>query len=303
MNLLLSNTLASTSYSTYKRAWDAFQAFWQVQFQNNPVLPVSTQCTALYIAYLSQKGYAASTIRTYLSVLAHVHKLLGLQSPTTEFLPKKLLDAIDRSSAPGKKLLPITITLLHRMLEKLPQFVSHGYNLVLFRALLLSLYHLCARVGELTVSQGNTHNILQLQDLSLVNSNSKVSAFRVRFTNFKHNLKSTPHSITVVRNSHKFCPVKAMLEYLKVRGPASGHIFINQFHCPLSALDVSNTIRSILASLSLDSASYGTHSFRIGYCTDSAVQGASTSQLRLLGSWHSHAFLKYIHPQDFQVKL
>lgn len=259
------------------------------------MLPISPSMLALFITYLS-KNLAPNTIRTYISVLSYYHGLPGLECHTRDYLPRKLLDSVEKTGRTPKSLLPIDISRLKRILDNYHLLLDNDYDKVMFKALFLALYYLCARIGELTLSHGNAKNVVTLNDVRLVKNGPFVRAYKVYFQNFKHNRKGNVHQVQVSETTDGYCPVNAMESYLKLRGSYPGPLFGTKLGSPLLAYRVLSLVRGTLEVLGESPSNFGTHSFRVGRCTDYALSGASSTQIRLLGRWHSDAFRKYIRP-------
>ncbi len=90
-----------------------------------------------------------------------------------------------------------------------------------------------------------------------------------------------------------------MSDWLQIRGVDQGPLFRDVLGRPILASRVSAILKKALSQAGLDPTSFGTHSFRIGRCSDLAKGGASEAQIRFLGRFHSDAFLKYVRPQVF----
>jgi hypothetical protein len=56
-----------------------------------------------------------------------------------------------------------------------------------------------------------------------------------------------------------------------------------------------------LSHIGLSGGCYKSHSFRIGSYCHAMEQGKSETQIRLLGRWHSNAFLRYIIPDHVSL--
>ena len=63
------------------------------------------------------------------------------------------------------------------------------------------------------------------------------------------------------------CPVRALLAYLALRGPAPGPLFVFEDGSPLSRRDLGGAVRSALESQGMDVQGFSGHSFRIGAAT------------------------------------
>jgi len=86
-----------------------------------------------YIAYLSYTGLSASTILTYISGLSYTHKLHSLEDNTKSFLVGKLLEGLRLKKTQKSDIrLPISISLLKRLIQSLPSVCYSAYESMLF---------------------------------------------------------------------------------------------------------------------------------------------------------------------------
>ena len=99
LKLLLHSAISQGSHRTYQRAWTVYAKFAQQCVSVDAlVFPLSVNSVARFIAHLSARQFAPSTISTYISALSYVHKLHGHADPTKAFLILKLLSAIKSRS-------------------------------------------------------------------------------------------------------------------------------------------------------------------------------------------------------------
>ena len=83
---LLQSSLQPSSIPTYRRAWNLYSQFSNVVFHTALVnLPISPSNLGLFVAYMFQRHYAASTANTYISALGYYHRLAGVPDPTKVF--------------------------------------------------------------------------------------------------------------------------------------------------------------------------------------------------------------------------
>lgn len=263
-------------------------------------LPLSVATVSLFIAYMFKKSFAPTTISTYLSAVAYVHKMLSLPDNTQSFLVDKLITGTYRLSHTADSRLPITVPILNKLLVHLPSVILEYYDRILFKAIVLLAFSAFARIGELvTTKTVPEDHVLQLQDITVIYVESKATAIEVCFRKFKHNVKGTSHTIKFSNGPSSESAVLAIVEYLKIRPCTTPN---TPLFCSLHGLPVQRTyfdrvLHKIFWSCGLDSSKYKGHSFRIGACTFAAEQGSSDSQIRSMGRWKSNAFLKYIRTQ------
>ena len=89
------------------------------------------------------------------------------------------------------------------------------------------------------------------------------------------------------------CPVRALVQYLHLRGSNPGPLFLLSDGTPLSRQWLASSIRSILSSAGVPGWFSG-HSFRIGAATSVAAHGIPDHLIKTLGRWSSDAYQLYI---------
>ena len=87
------------------------------------------------------------------------------------------------------------------------------------------------------------------------------------------------------------CLVKAMLQYLVVRGTQRGSLFCFQDGRLLTRQRFVEEMRKALQQAGIDQSKYCGHSFRIGAATTAAARGKEDSVIKTLGRWRSLAYL------------
>lgn len=283
----MNSTLAPASTQAYKRAWATFRNFAN-KFHISNDLPLSQDTLALFISYLFAEGYAASSIVSFISSIAYIHRINNLPDNTSCFLVQKLLSSCRKSRPSMDIRLPITIAVLHKICGALENTVSNIYKKVLFQAMFLLAFHGFLRIGEITSSCTANH-ILQMSQVTFLKSK-----ILIHFQNYKHS-GGKVFTLTINScNSFKYCPVGALDYYLKMRGRREGPLFCYPPNIPVSRHEFSNILKESLMFCNLDVNRFKGHSFRIGMASYCASRGMSDSQIRFLGRWKSDAFKSYI---------
>lgn len=132
----MKSSLQPSSLPTYKRAWRLYNQFLHSTFQGLSVaLPISPPNLALFIAYMFDNHYAPSTVTTYISALGYSHKLSGYPDPTKVFFIMQMLKGYGKLGARLDSRLPITLPILHRILEAASSFSSSKYQICQFQAM------------------------------------------------------------------------------------------------------------------------------------------------------------------------
>ena len=207
-----------------------------------------------------------------------------------------MIKGMAKKGGPSKRKDAITRSLLHDLVLCLKKFQSNFMS-TLLKAVFLLAYHGCFRIGELCKSKDLSHTI-KLDNVLFINS--PVTHLEITLNSFKHSKSPSTFSIPPSPDSD-FCPIRALLHYLKIRPPGLGPLFLTETGSPLNRVTVSKILKSSLANLGLQPDSFDTHSFRVGRATDLALSGASDSLIREAGRWSSNAFQKYLRFDAFVV--
>ena len=101
---------------------------------------------------------------TSLSAISYAHKLLDFPDPTSAFVVSKLIAGAYRMRPTFEIRLPISVTILNRLVESLVHTTESMYDQCLYKAMFLSAFNTFSRIGELTSS---VNSALQLQDIVL----------------------------------------------------------------------------------------------------------------------------------------
>jgi len=301
------NGLASTTQRSYNSAKKRYKAFC-MQNSISP-LPASEQLLSRFISHLANENLCHSTLKCYLSAIRHLHVQEGYGDPRISGMARleQVLRGIKitqakRLSMKSQARMPITPDLLRKMKgawEK-EQDVRDG-------AMLWAAASLCffgfLRSGEITVPSDSafeegTH--LTFRDVAVDNLDSPKS-MRVTIKASKTDPFRMGVDVYVGRTQDALCPVRAMLDYLVVRGPSPGPLFLFCNGKHLTRVRLVTKVREALASAGVDHSAYSGHSFRIGAATTAAKQGISDATIKMLGRWKSSAYQLYIKTPKEQL--
>ena len=220
--------LSPGSRKTYEQAWNHFLDF-STRYCGTafPQLPLSVSDIVLFVASLSRKKLAPSTISTYISALSYVHKVGSFSDPTKAFVVQKIMTAKSRFCSKLDIWLPITHSILHKLVRALSHTITPAYHILLFQTMFLVAFYGFFRVGELTIkTPQRRHSALQFQLLSFLKSQSEVQAAKLVISDYKHKITGRPFSIIIHRDSTvQFCPVEFLLCWCRVRGSNSRPLF------------------------------------------------------------------------------
>ena len=106
----MESSLQPSSVPTYRRAWKLYTPFSHNILGNAVLsLPLAPSNLALFIAFLYQHNYAASTANTYVSALGYSHRLAGVSDPTKVFFIGEMLKGHGKTGSRLDTRLPITL--------------------------------------------------------------------------------------------------------------------------------------------------------------------------------------------------
>ena len=255
----------------------------------NFVFPIPIDCLANFIAFLFEQEYAPGTIISLISALSFVHKLLLVFDPTDTYFIKKLLQGCKKLKGQKDTRLPITISILTKIIGQANQMFGDFFSQVRFQAMCTLAFHALLRIGEMTSSHNNLSRdsihldagFLTLQFLKYKHSGGSVSS---------HRINSKPGSC--------HCPVQAMARYLTLRGSRSGPLFLSAKGGAVYRKDFTKELKLALKLAGFEDKRYSSHSFRIGGASYLASKGFSNLQIQQAGRWASSAFLAYIRIND-----
>lgn len=293
----LESALTSSSRAVYDRALTWFRKFLSIYFPKDFNLPPSVTQLCLFIAFCQQNNLAYSTVCSYISIIGYMNKLNSLQDNTQHFVIKKSLQGLRKVRPSQDTRLPITKEILHELVYSLQFTCSSHFLRLLFKAMFLLAFHAFLRVGEMTKTNKMSNNTLQLNEARfLFKTNSCPSSVELHMKNFKHNTGKSCHILLIKESSEdgNTCPVKALWEFVKVRGNQTGPLFCFMDQSPISRQFFTKQLQNCLKWCNKDIQSYKGHSFRLGAASYAAEIGTKDELIQLMGRWNSNAYKKYI---------
>ena len=282
--------LAKSTAACYKRTWNHFNTFAQTLdlSSEHTALPLSQNIVAMFAAYLYHNNFAPTSIRSHLSAIAYSHNIQNFKNPVDSFLVNKMVKGMSVKNNKCDSRYPITLPILHSLLDIICHVVSNNYERRLFPAMFATAFYAFLRCGELCASP---HNI-QSGQISIPYDKSHVT---VQIVHFKHSSPDRQFSIKINAKADKaHCPVNLLLAYLELRGKSPGPLFCFPGGSPVKRQQFSKQLQTCLAVLKLPAANYKLHSFRIGAATWALLQGKTEAEIQVLGRWSSTAFKNYL---------
>ena len=210
-----------------------------------------------------------------------------------------VLSGIKRAEAHAgvlpKPRLPITLDILLKLKEVWLSPPVCPDNIMLWAAACTGFFGFL-RAGEFTVPSLTSYDPavhLSLADVA-IDSHDSPKLVRLRIKQSKTDPFRLGVDVFLGATGLEACPVKALLEYINVRNPYPGPLFIGLNGNPLTRSLLVSQLQTALRMAGVPHTNYNGHSFRIGAATTAAQRGLEDSLIQTLGRWKSNAYKLYI---------
>ena len=275
----------------YSVAWNNFIEFAEKQLLKSN-FPPTTEVVCDYIAWLSLKGYASSSIKSYVSALSYHCKIKNVADPTDTFVVKKLLVGLTRIDVRKDIRMPITHEILLKILIALPDVCFSNFEAILFSSLFTVAFYGFLRVGEIVPdSIGRQGHALFKENISYRPTSRSIELF---IPHSKTDQCSIGTTILIPATDDSTCPVRSFLAYDSRRPKYPGLYFKHFNGLPVTRYQFSAVLKKALNSAGVNCLLYKTHSFRIGAATSASLAGLPDEEISSFGRWKSNAFKNYI---------
>ena len=206
MTHLLNAAISDSKKQAYRRAILTYADFSKLHFPTYPIFLNSLGVLAAFIASLYSRHYAPATLMTYMSALSYIHKLAGKADPTQLFVIKKLLAGAQKLSGKPDTRLPISPSILHKIVDATQFIVSSTYLRNILQRMFLLAFDAFLRIREITVhSRSRGESIVQLGDVTISNT-----GVLLIMSHFKHNTSGRPVTLSISHTNDGHCQVQAV---------------------------------------------------------------------------------------------
>ena len=296
---LLRLAFAPSTRATYAAGISRFKQFCLLH--RMPALPADKE-TIIYFTVSMSRALSPATIKVYLSAISSWHQQNGYKSPTSH---NPMLNLIVKGARKQHALKsnhkstrqPITAKILKHMLQEVRKpsyYLCQHDKRMLAAAFTLAFFGLL-RISEFTVPSKLSFN--PRKHASITSIKWKEDHFIFTIKSSKTDQLRYGQALYITRSRSEICPFAAMRRYFHSRGlnKSLKHAPLFSFKNgqPLTRHSCLKHMRSILAAAGYQPLTFNTHSFRIGAATTAAQAGIPTSQIKLLGRWHSSAYQRY----------
>ena len=122
-------------------------------------LPIKSYWLSLYIAKLNSDGTRPSTIIFAVSSISWHHSIRNLPDAANCVPIKRMLMSAKEVIGPKATTLPICLTLLHDLVNLAGTVLKDIYQRRLTISIMLLMYHVCLRVGEVIGTSSSSHTL------------------------------------------------------------------------------------------------------------------------------------------------
>lgn len=291
-------SIAPNSHKAYATGWKTFCQFRQ---QSHGIVGplASAEEVRQFVAWLSLRGLAPSTIANYVSGVGYFYKLRGMSDPTKDFLVSKLLEGSRRGCGSVDNRVPISLPVLQQLIDSLPHICSSQFESTMFKAVFLGAFFGFLRVGEFAVGSNSQvqESVLVFGDVQFSQSGSQEQFVVLNFRQSKNNQRGLPQRIRLVPAScPSLCPVLGFVDFVAICPVFAGPFFCHFDRSSLTRHQFNSVLRKAVSFAGLGGQCIRGHSFRIGAASSAAAFGVSHDDIRAMGRWRSNAFLSYIRP-------
>lgn len=251
---------------TYRSAWSRFEVWCSMRSLS--ALPASPQTVAAYLADAAD-SLKPQTLRKHLAAISVVHKVRGLDSPTTHEAVRLTMAGVARVK--GERRSPkkaLRVSHVRRCLDVLGDLPVDTRD----RAILL--------LGFLTGLRRSEIAALDLGDITFEPEGVVLHLRRSK----TDQIGRGRDVLAPYQAREEACPVRALRAWLVLRGEQEGPLFIRLDRAArgferLSGRGIARMVQRLAARASLDPSLFSGHSLRRGFCTEASRLGASETEI------------------------
>ena len=261
IGLLLDNGISANTRAVYESAITVFTRF-KLENGHEDIWPPSLTTLTEFIAFMSLKGFAPSTARSYMSGISFCCKIKNVTEPTNNFIISKLFNGFHRLHKRIDTRLPITYDILRSIVGALPAICYSSFEAQLFKAIFSLAFFGFFRIGELVVSNLNCDgHALLINDVHI----EGLSALKIALRSSKTDQQGKGVVLYIPQIGTESCPVHNVREYLKLRKRNDCQsFFCHSNNLPVTRYQFASVLKKTLSTLGINSNQYKSHSFALG---------------------------------------
>ncbi len=302
---LVAGALAPSTLAAYRADWQAYGTWCHTLHDLDPI-DSTGQHLAAWIAHLTSRHYAVSSLYRRLAAVTYAFELTGRPSPAADPLVRTTLaGATRRLGTAQRRAIPLTLDELRRLAVAAPVTLNRAYTHPMVRrdrALLLVGWAAALRRSELVG--------LDLDDLTFQGDpdHGTTGGLLLRIRSSKTDQTRAGAHIAVPWSTHyNACPVRALMLWVRHRRTHPGNaVFVtidrHGNHGNRLNPNTINTIikRHVQPVLGVDPSDYTGHSLRAGFVTEARTRHVPDP---LIARHTRHRDLRSLHTYDRPVDL
>ncbi len=280
---MVQGALAPVTRKAYSSILSEFLNFCSLTIGTPVCLPVPEKLVLKYIASSFEKHVSYNSLCSKLSAIAYFHRFEG-KDPTGSFVVKRALLGYKKMSPVPNAKIPITESILEKLLDSIVKLSLPGYCTTMFRAMLSLGFFALLRPREIADSR----NSLQFSDISI-----SEECLILSFSRYKHS-KGIPKIISIPSQKGSLCPLLNVRKFLKIRTNIQGNSFCFPDGTGITYKMFGQWFSDLMQFCNLP-FSYSLHCIRVGGATYYALNGYPDSFIQRIGRWSSNSFLNYLN--------
>ena len=287
----MSYSISANTKRLYVTAFNTLKTFRRVYNLQEPWPPHANELVE-FVSYLTYKQFSPNTIKSYISGISYYCKLYNLQDTTQTFLLRKVLMGLGRWNNRTDNRKPITLEILHNIIQLLPTICKSMYESALFSAIFTTAFYGYFRMGELV--QNSCHDpghAIQIEDVTY---NTHTNAIHIFLKHSKTDQVGKGATVIISPTRQSLCPVITIRAYMQMRHRSPGTFFCHLSGKPATRYQVSAIFNMVIEKIGLDKQTYKFHSFRIGAATSDWAMGVNEHDIAIKGRWKSRCLYRYI---------
>lgn len=298
--------LAKSTWSTYSTA-ERMLALCGKQRKREMRMPLSEDDLLEFVGWLTgERNLKAGTINSYLSGIRQLHILKGMEPPLLrtnlmKFLlkAKKNMDELTARQKSGGKRLPITISVMKLLKEKIRRWEVPLMQKLLMWSISTVAFHGAFRIHELlcrTESEFDPDFVLLSDNVKINSGKEGLRVLEITLQCPKESRNGQPVVLEVYETKGALCPVKAFERWFSRTLAVQGMpLFRDERGVPVTGTKMNRWLKDRLKDhVDYDRGKFTSHSFRSGLATSLGTIGCSDSEIKEAGRWSSRAYELYM---------
>ena len=307
--VVANHSLAVSTWSSYNTAAKMLQRCGS-ETSTRMNFPLSENQVLVFIAWMIERGLAASTMESYMAGIRQTHLASGvclpiLRTPLIKQIleGKKHLDSISKRLQQKPVRLPVTPDIMKLLKGEIKDSALEPESKLLLWSVATLAFAGAFRIHELLARNESAFDplfTLLSADISIKSINinkEKVQILQVRIKSEKADRVGADTIVDVYQSGGPLCPLKAFNKWALLRKcwgktmPA----FMDRDGRPLTGVKFNGYLKSFLGKyFNYKRGSISSHSFRAGITSLVAKLGFTEEEIQALGRWSSQAYTSYI---------